>query len=276
MTLALGSATLTYQVTIDLPPSANVGDVLTNNADLTWTSLPGPDAGERTGAGGVNDYRDGHQRKPDGDRHRSGPDQGRWRRLDLPGAVLAYTLTYQNVGNTAATGVLITDVVPDYTTFNPGGSTPGWSCVPDNNEGSTCTLTLAAPVVAGAPPVDVTFAVTVDASVPALVTLLENMALIHDDGANGIEPTPANNTDTETTPLQAAPDLTITKDDGVDIVSPGSLLVYAINYANVGNQDATGVEIRETVPAETTLWLLPVCPPCGRAWMARPAARSVR
>ena len=58
-------------------------------------------------------------------------------------------------------------------------STAGWSCVPDNNAGSTCTLTLAAPVVAGGPAVDVTFAVTVDASVPALVTLLENTAIDH-------------------------------------------------------------------------------------------------
>jgi len=143
-------------------------------------------------------------------------------------------------------------VVPEHTSFNPGASTPGWVCAPDNSAGSTCTWALGVAVIAGAPAVDVTFAVTVDATVPVLVTLLENTASITDDGANGIEPTPENNTDSETTPLVAAPDLTITKDDGLDIVSPGSLLVYAINYANVGDQDATGVEITETVPDATT------------------------
>ncbi|MCJ7512385.1 MAG: sortase, partial [Anaerolineales bacterium] len=252
LTLASGSAALIYQVEVDSPPPPNIGDVLTNNAVLTWTSLPGPDAGERTGGGGVNDYT------------ATATESLTVTGIDLvltkddvvasvsPGEDLAYTLTYQNVGNADATGVVITDVVPDYTTFNPGASTPGWTCLPNNNAGSTCTLALAGSVLGGAPAVPVTFAVTVDASVPVMVTLLQNAASITDDGTHGIEPTPADNTDSETTPLVAAPDLTITKDDGLDIVSPGSLLVYAINYANVGDQDATGVVVTETVPLATT------------------------
>ena len=248
--LVAGSAGLSYQVSIDLPPSANVGDVLVNNATMTWTSLSGPDAGERTGAGGVNDYT------------ASASESLTVTGIDLvitkddgvlsisPNSVLAYTLSYQNVGNAMAAGVTITDVVPDYTTFNPAASTLGWLCSPSNNAGSTCTL-LPGDLGPGASG-SATFAVTVDANVPVLVTLLENTASITDDGSHGSEPTPENNTDTETTPLQAAPDLTITKDDGLDIVSPGSLLVYAINYANVGDQDATGVVVSETVPVATT------------------------
>lgn len=38
-------------------PLATLGDSLTNNARLTWTSLEGAAAGERTGgSGAVNDY----------------------------------------------------------------------------------------------------------------------------------------------------------------------------------------------------------------------------
>ena len=35
-----------------------------------------------------------------------------------------------------------------------------------------------------------------------------------DDGTNGSDPTPANNTGTDTTPVTAAPDLTVSKTDG--------------------------------------------------------------
>ena len=138
----------------------------------------------------------------------------------------------------------------EHTTFNPAPSTAGWTCAP--------TTTPAAPASwprrtgcgrrAGG---GCTFAVTSTPAVPALVTLLENTAIVTDDGTNGIEPTPENNTDTETTPLIAAPDLMITKDDGLDIVSPGSLLVYDVEYDNIGDQDATGVVVTETVPAAT-------------------------
>ena len=97
-----------------------------------------------------------------------------------------------------------------------------------------------------------TVTVVVDNPVPAGVTTLTNQTEAHDDGSAGPDPTPGNNTASDVDTLDAGPDLVITKDDGVDIVSPGSLLVYAIRYDNVGDQDATGVEITETVPAETT------------------------
>ncbi len=56
--------TLTYQATVDSPPSATAltgTDVVTNTADLSWTSLPGIAPGERDGSGAVsgdawNDY----------------------------------------------------------------------------------------------------------------------------------------------------------------------------------------------------------------------------
>ena len=57
-TLALGqNSVIRYQATVGSPPGLNVGDVLTNAVSLTWTSLSGVVAGERTGGGGIDDYR---------------------------------------------------------------------------------------------------------------------------------------------------------------------------------------------------------------------------
>ncbi len=55
------TATLTYQVTVNSPPTPPFlagDDTVTNTANLTWTSLPGSDSNERTGSGGINDYSD--------------------------------------------------------------------------------------------------------------------------------------------------------------------------------------------------------------------------
>lgn len=168
-----------------------------------------------------------------------------------PGGVVAYTLTYTNTGNQGATGVTLTDVVPANTVFNPGASTAGWACAPDNNAGSTCTLAVGT-VAGGGATGTATFAVTVINPVPAGVTQISNTASIADDGTNGADPTPANNSDTDTTPIAAAPDLTITKDDGGITAEPGDPITYTLNYANVGNQNATGVTITDIVPANTT------------------------
>ena len=56
----------------------------------------------------------------------------------------------------------------------------------------------------------------------------------------------------DTTPVIAAPDLTLAKSDGGASVVPGGTISYTLTYANVGNQGATGVVITETVPANTT------------------------
>lgn len=168
-----------------------------------------------------------------------------------PGSTVIYTIGFNNLGNQDATGVTLTDVVPANTTFNAGSSSPGWSCVPDNNAGSTCTITIGA-FGAGVPPGSRGFAVTVVSPVPAGVTQLSNTVVIADDGTNGPEPTPADNTATVTTPLSAAPDLTLAKSDGGVSTTPGGTVVYALTATNAGNQGATGVTLTDVVPANTT------------------------
>ncbi|MGR9106062.1 MAG: beta strand repeat-containing protein [Gammaproteobacteria bacterium] len=113
------------------------------------------------------------------------------------GAVVTYTLNYSNVGNQNSSGVVLTETVPLYTTFNPGASTAGWACVPDNNAGSSCTLAIG--TVAASSGGSATFAVTVDDPLPLNVTELSNTATIADDGTNGPDPNPGNNSGSVTT-----------------------------------------------------------------------------
>jgi LPXTG-site transpeptidase (sortase) family protein len=167
-----------------------------------------------------------------------------------PGGTVAYLLVYENVGNQDATGVVISDTVPLYTTFNPAVSTAGWVCVPNNNAGSTCTISIGALAVGGSG--SVTFAVTIESPLTAGVDEIDNLAEITDDGTNGSDPTPGNNTDNDQTPVTASPILTIVKTDGVEQVAPGALLTYTLTITNTGDQGASGVQVVDTIPLYTT------------------------
>src|SRR6185436_6161567 len=122
-----------------------------------------------------------------------------------PGGTVAYTLTYTNVGNRGAAGIVLTETVPANTTFNAGASTAGWVCTPNNNAGSTCTLAIGT-LAGGGATSTATFAVTVANPVPAGVTQISNTASIADNGTNGTDPTPGNNSGSDATPLTGAPD----------------------------------------------------------------------
>jgi uncharacterized repeat protein (TIGR01451 family) len=79
---------------------------------------------------------------------------------------------------------------------------------------------------------------------------IENAADVADDGCTE-KIRRRTTTTTDVTPLVAGPDLNITKDDGVDFAAAGSTLSYSLAFANVGDQGATGVVIRDTVPPNT-------------------------
>lgn len=211
---------------------------ITNRATVTQaTTLDGADAGERDepdvfAEAPINGYAiDPAITKTDNDAHA------------VPGNTLTYHLTVSNLGNRTATGVVVTESLPAYTTFNAGASTPGWSCV-----GSICTFNIASlpsGAWAGNPLV---FAVTVNNPVPTGVDQLTNIVNITDDGLNGVDVDPNNNDDYDDTPLDAVPDLTIVKDDGLTQVGPGATITYTLTIDNIGNQDATGVAVKDTLP----------------------------
>jgi len=170
-----------------------------------------------------------------------------------PGAELVYNIQYGNAGDQDATGVVITETVPQYTTFVPGSSTAGWTCDAGGIALDTCRFTVGD--LGGATSTDILFAVQVDAFVPSGVIEIVNDVSITDDGREfdpGAPVIPSTDDDQEITPLLAAPALEILKDDGGQSVVPGQTYFYTLSYRNTGNQVATGVIIRDAVPVYTT------------------------
>lgn len=169
------------------------------------------------------------------------------------GGTVVYTLTCTNNGDQGASGIVLTETVPANTTFNSGSSSAGWSCVPDNSAGSTCTLNLTGSLGGGGVEAFLeSFAVTLDSCLPSGLTQIDNTASVADDGSNGADPVPGDNSASDSTPLSAGPDLSITKTDNNQIATPGGPILYTLTVANAVGQDATGVVITETVPLNTT------------------------
>jgi uncharacterized repeat protein (TIGR01451 family) len=162
-----------------------------------------------------------------------------------PGGVITYTIGYSNTGNQTATGSTLTIVVPTNTTYT--GS--GWTCTPDANAGSTCTLTVGT-LTPGANG-NATFVVTVNPSVPAGTTQIDAQITIADDGANGADPTPANNVANEVTPL-VYNGLTVSKTAGQSLAAPNQPVTFTITITNTGSQTLDPVVVTDTLPVGQT------------------------
>lgn len=167
----------------------------------------------------------------------------------VPGATNTYVISASTTGTKVATGVVLTETVPANSTFLPGASSAGWSCLPGNAAGATCTLALP-DLVPGAAAVTRSFAVQVANAVPADVGTIENTVTIA--GTNETPSAPLPNSASDVDALDTTIDLTVTKSDGGVTAEPGDTVAYTIGYRNEGDQVAPGVVLTETVPAHTT------------------------
>jgi uncharacterized repeat protein (TIGR01451 family)/fimbrial isopeptide formation D2 family protein len=168
----------------------------------------------------------------------------------VPGGKVAYSLLYANVGTEGASGAFLVETVPAHTTFDVSDpANAGWTCAGGGEAGDTCTFgigDIAVGMVGGA-----SFVVTVDSPLAETVTTIVNTAGIAVDGPQNPDPTPGDNTATETTPVLFAPDLTLALSDGGVSPAPGQPIAYTLRYGNTGIGRATGVVIVETVPQYT-------------------------
>lgn len=166
------------------------------------------------------------------------------------GEVMTYFLRYFNQGNVAATGVVITETLPDHSQFIGPDS---WQSVGNSGLYTYPVGALANDGTTGV----ISFVVRIDDNTPMEIRTLLNTAQIGDDGAAS-EDNPTDNFAVETTPLMApppltgGPDLNIIKIDNGVIAQPGSQVTYGFIYANTGNRLATGVIISELLPPHTS------------------------
>jgi uncharacterized repeat protein (TIGR01451 family) len=159
------------------------------------------------------------------------------------GASTTYSIVVTNPGPSAIAGVRVTDTLPAVLT----GAT--WTCSPTGGAscGASSGIASIDEVVdlPAASTVRYTVAATVDAGASGTIA---NTAAVTLPGVV-VDPTPSNNTSTDTTTVTGEADLSIVKTNGSSTVVPGTRTDYTITATNVGPSNALGARIVDTPPA---------------------------
>ena len=158
------------------------------------------------------------------------------------GDLVVYTVVVGNDGPQDAANVVFTDTAPQYTTLVGLVTTTKGLVTAGNSGGDTVTVAIGNLLIGET--ATITFVVAVDDILPAGVDYIENQG--EATTSNG-EPVLTDDPDTDDpndptqTPVDAAPDLAVTKTDGETEVEPGDVVTYTITVTNGGDQGATGV-----------------------------------
>jgi uncharacterized repeat protein (TIGR01451 family) len=158
----------------------------------------------------------------------------------LIGDSITYALTVTNEGDATATAVVITDPLPAGVTFD--SATAGCS---EAAGVVTCTLGDIGPGASLA--VNVT--VKVDEAFCGAIVNVAHVAASNETG----DAAGNNDSDDVTNSVECAeptpPDLQVTKSSDVDgIVAEGDDFLYTVTVTNVGEEEATGVELVDVLP----------------------------
>jgi len=162
----------------------------------------------------------------------------------IPGGSTTYTITASNAGPSAATGATVAD------TF-PAALTCTWTCV--GAGGGTCTasgsgnINDSANLPSGG---SVTYTASCSISASATGTLSNTATVTAPAGVT--DPTPGNNSATDSDTLTPQANLAITKTDGVTTAVPGQSVTYTITASNAGPSNVTGATVADTFPAALT------------------------
>lgn len=188
----------------------------------------------------------------------------------LAGETLRYRVTVRNAGTDVATDASIRDQVPANTSYVAGSTTLNGVAVPDPASGAP--LAAGIPISApGAPPgtlaVGETATIVFDVVIGADVadgTVISNQAFVSAP-AGGVADQPSDDPGTPTVndptrdvvgnfPLLFAEKSVVIQVDisSPGLVDPGDVLRYTIAIHNNGAIPATGVDLTDSVPANTT------------------------
>ena len=165
----------------------------------------------------------------------------------VPGTAATYTIVARNNSGTfTVNGALVTDTFPAAFT----GAT--WSCSASagsscNGAGGTGNISRAVNLL---PAGTATFTATGTIAPGATGTLVNTATVAPPTGVG--DPTPANNTATDTDTLTPTGDLAITKTDGQATEVPGTPVTYTIAVGNPGPSSMPGVSVVDTFPAAIT------------------------
>ncbi len=176
----------------------------------------------------------------------------------VAGATTTYAIVVTNLGPSDANGATVSSVPPALLT----GVT--WTCVA--SAGAVCPAVggagaIAATVATFPSGGVLTYALTGTVSPTATGTVALPASVAAPSGVT--DPTPANNTATDTDPLTPTADLTITKASAPAQYVAGSPLTYTIVVTNAGPSDVTGASVADTVPAPLSAFAWTCTSPSG-------------
>jgi uncharacterized repeat protein (TIGR01451 family) len=155
--------------------------------------------------------------------------------LDV-GEAITYTVMVTNAGPDDASGVQLTDVLPESAIFR--SATPQDVCTKENN-----TVTCDLGHLPNGDSAIVTIVVT-----PTQAGTITNMASVTSDAS---DPDQSNNTAEKTNRVTGA-DLVVTKTVNITEPKAGDSITYTITVANNGPDNATEVRVTDTLPAGVT------------------------
>jgi CSLREA domain-containing protein/uncharacterized repeat protein (TIGR01451 family) len=160
----------------------------------------------------------------------------------IPGGSTTYTITASNAGPSNVIGATIADTFPATLTCT-------WTCV--GAGGGTCTAAGAGNINDSVNlPSGGSVTYTASCSISAAATgSLANTATV---SSAVTDPTPGNNSATDTDTLTPTADLSITKTDGSATAIPGSSTTYTITASNSGPSNVPGATVADTFPATLT------------------------
>lgn len=163
----------------------------------------------------------------------------------VPGQALTFDISVTNDGTRGASGVRVSDALDPNHVFV--SATRGGTY-----DARTHTVSWSLGTVEVGDVVDLEVAVTVaDPLSPRTTTSIANTATVTDDGANGPERDPSNNTATDTDVTGA--DLVVAKELSGDGLVPGASGTYTITVRNDGPMTVADLSINDTMPTSFAL-----------------------
>ena len=164
----------------------------------------------------------------------------------IPGTAITYTVVVGNTGPSFVTGAVVADTIP----ANIGGAT--WTAVYAGTGSSGAAsgsgdINTAINLASGG---SATFTITGTVLATATGNLVNTATVAAPAGVT--DPTPGNNSATDTDTPNPVADLAITKTDGVTSVVPGTATTYTIVVSNTGPSFVTGATVADTLPAALT------------------------
>ncbi len=162
------------------------------------------------------------------------------------GEALTYTLRITNDStSTAATSLVITDLLPAGVIYTSGTATPPET----GRSGQSLVWNNLGPIPPGGGTVVITIPVTVEPILPNDIVLTDIMTATYQNEAGTWPFDPKTATDTTTV---KAPIWYLTKADSPDPVVAGETLTYTLSYLNNGLTTAHNVRITDTLPSDVT------------------------